>query len=262
MFKKGALIGISVIVLILAALVGNQLLGGATTTQVLAAAEEETQTIPRTMIVVGQGKVSSQPDIAMATVGVQVTSPDIKEATSEASATMEEIMAALKAMDIADSDIQTTSYSINYERRPDFEVRVSPESDATEPEGRYHVSNMVNIKIRDLDKVGQVLDEVVNAGANSIWGVNFGIDDMSELESEARAKAVEDARARAEELAELSGVKLGSVIQVSEIVGSSAYVAGYVVPEMAARVMGGGAGPTSPGELQVTTQLQITFAIE
>lgn len=264
MYHKSTWIALGIGTIALAALLASGIFTPPPTSAMAIAAEDTSSSMPRTITVIGQGAVSSSPDIATASVGVMVTSPDIKEATSEASNKMEAVMEALKEQGIADKDIRTTSYSINYERRSSFDLQVARPSTTTageeEIEGMYHVSNMVTVKIRDLEKVGQVIDAVVNAGANSIWGINFGIDDTTALESEARSKAVDNARARAEELAGLAGVELGKVVSVSEIITGSPYpTASLVRAEMA---LGGGAGPISPGELEMSAQIQVTFEIE
>jgi hypothetical protein len=116
---------------------------------------------------------------------------------------------------------------------------------------------MVNVTIRDLDSVGNVLDAVIEAGANDIWGISFAVDDLAESQDEARAAAIEDALARAGALAELNGVELGPVMSVSEIIGATP-ISKTVVMESAAA----GGGPISPGELEVGYQVQVTYFIE
>jgi uncharacterized protein len=264
MSKNSVLAVGTILALAMLTLFGLQLAGSLNTPPAAAADTSsaslaELPTLPRTITVVGRGTVASQPDVATAMVGVEVTSSSIKEATAEATTRMENIMAALKAQGILEGDIQTSNYSINYETRFPAEMpAVTQGSQTSEQPGLYHVSNMVNLKIRDLKKVGQVLDDVVNAGANSIWGVTFTIDDSSRARAEARMKAVEDARARATELAVLTNVSVGPVLEVSEIVGSLPYNNRFAVEA----AYGGGAGPVTPGELEVTMEVQITFAIE
>jgi len=253
----------ALVALCLGAFLAVQITGGLTVAQAASASTSapaaQTATLPRTITVVGQGNVTSQPDVATATVGVEVSAPTVKEATSEAADKMDEVLAALKAQGVADKDIQTSNYSIHYDERHPMEMPAKVEgNDDTEQSGVYRVSNMVNIKIRDLDKVAAVIDAVVEAGVNSLWGVNFAVDDTSEVEAEARAKAVSDATDRAEELAKLSNVKLGHVVEITEVIGSSPFYAQKVV-EFG---RGGGGGPISPGELELTTQVQVTFAIE
>ena len=86
----------------------------------------------------------------------------------------------------------------------------------------YHVGNSVSVTVRDLDTVGDVLDAAIAAGANSIYGVNFSVDDPDQVMAEARSLAAEDALARAEELAGLHGVALGEVVSVSEVINGAA----------------------------------------
>jgi uncharacterized protein YggE len=127
---------------------------------------------------------------------------------------------------------------------------------------RYRVSNNVQVTIRDLDNVGTILDAAVEAGANNIFGVDFALDDPSVVESEARQKAVEDARAKAEELATLNGVTLGDVVSVSEVVGlGGGYYMGNFSEQAMMRMGGGGGAPIAPGELELTMQLQVIYAM-
>ena len=170
---------------------------------------------------------------------------------------MEAILAALKDTGIAEKDIQTTNYSVYMERYPEPSPLVGG-AEAGESKPQYRVSNMVNVTIRDLDKVSEVLDGVIEAGANNIWGVNFSLDDTETAQAEARTKAVADARARAQALAELSEVALGPVMAVSEVIGGSM----YPVPMAFESAMGGGGGPISPGEVEVSYQVQVTYFIE
>ncbi|XXX80219.1 SIMPL domain-containing protein [Sorangium sp. So ce134] len=126
----------------------------------------------------------------------------------------------------------------------------------------YQVSNTVMVVIRNLDQVGAVLDAVVAAGANNVWGVSFGLDKTDPLEAQAREKAIADARARAEALARLQGVSLGRVVAISEIIDS-----GPRVPMYAPRAASGGfsadmATPVSPGEVQFGTQVKVIYALE
>jgi uncharacterized protein YggE len=220
-----------------------------------ASSVEAPKSIERSITVVGEGKVSVTPDVAEANVGVEVLAPTVKEATAEAKERMTAIMAALEKAGIAGKDIQTSSYSIYFERYP--EVMATTEATPPEVEGNYRVSNMVRVKIRDLDKIGAVLDEVIEAGANNVYGVNFTLDDPSEVRSQARAKAIDNAKAKAQELAGLNGVSLGEVLQVSEVIGGSFPTIGM---PMAVEYAGGG-GPISPGELEFSVQIQVTYAI-
>ncbi|WP_437940469.1 SIMPL domain-containing protein [Sorangium sp. So ce341] len=125
----------------------------------------------------------------------------------------------------------------------------------------YQVSNTVTVVIRNLDQVGPVLDAVVAAGANNVWGVSFGLDKTEPLEAQAREKAIADARARAEALAKLQGVSLGGVVAISEIVDSGPRGPMYA-PRLAAATMSADAAtPVAPGEVQFGTQVKVIYAL-
>jgi uncharacterized protein len=203
----------------------------------------------RSITVLGRGTVSAAPDLAQANVGVETLAATVADASQQNNAKMTAIIAQLKELGIADKDIQTSNFSINTERSGPAESAV-----------QYRVSNMVEIKIRDLNKVGQVLDSVVQAGANQVWGVSFTIEDQSKLEAEARGKAVENAQQRAAALAKLAQVQLGSVLEVSE-----SGATGPVVRTDLALAKGMGAAgdvPISNGEVQVVFQVQVTYGIK
>jgi uncharacterized protein len=232
---------------------------------VLAAPATAGETPSRSITVVGQGEVKAKPDIATVNLGVEVTAPTVSEAMTQANAQMKTILAAMKSLGIADKDVQTSNFSINFERtNPTAPLASEMTSGAkTEgpqtPAGFYRVNNMIQVTIRDLDKVGDVLDAAVEAGANNVWGVSFGLDDTDALEVQAREKAVADARARAESLAKLNNVSIGDVLSISEVIGGSP---SPVYAEAASfRGLGGGGAPVEPGELTFTTQIQIIYGL-
>lgn len=215
---------------------------------------EATSTLPRTITVVGEGRVRIKPDIAQATIGVEVIKPTVKEASRGARDVMKAVLKALKEQGVAEKDIQTSGFSV-WAERP-----YSPEGPSEEI--LYHVSNQVAVTIRDLETVETVLGVTIEAGANNIYGVTFSLADPSQAESEARKKAVDDAKAKAQELATLNGLKLGDVVSVSEVIGGGG---GYYVSSFreVALVEGmGGGGPIAPGELELTMQLEIVYAVQ
>jgi uncharacterized protein len=227
-----------------------------------APAAAQTQATPnyspaQTITVVGSGTASVAPDIARVIVGVEIVAPTVAEAVEQNESAMAAVLAALRAAGIANRDIQTTNYSINLERYGEPLPR--PEESGTEAEANwnYRFSNMVTVTVRDLDAVAEVVAAVVEAGANNIWGVSFTVEDMSAAQAEARGDAIEDARARAEALAELSGVTLGPVMSISEVVGMNQPV--FATAERAAMDAG---GSISPGELEVGYQVQVAYFIE
>lgn len=220
-----------------------------------AAAQEQPATAttpwPRTITVVGEGTVAVEPDVATVQIGVETAGVSAAEASAEASAVMDAVLAALAQLGIPSRDIQTSGFSIWVER---------PSGPDGQPSGQviYRVNNSVTVTIRDLSAVGDVLDAAIDAGANNIYGVNFSISDPDKVMAEARKIASENARARAEELASLHGVAVGEVVSISEVIGGGAVPMASINASVA---YGGGGGPIAPGELEMTAQLQVVYAI-
>jgi uncharacterized protein YggE len=217
------------------------------------AAQTVTSQTAREITVVGVGRVSLVPNIAKINVGAETRASTVSEAKAAVDDQMEAIDAALKGLGVEEKDIQTSHYSIFYEQEP-YQPFAREEGTA-EPQGMYRVSSMLEVTVRDVEKAGEVLDAAVAAGANQVYGVNFTVSDDQKWQSQARTEAMADARARAAELAGLAGVELGDILSVSEVIGGNMVVA-YE------RAMGGGGGGIAPGELEMTTQVQVTFAIQ
>lgn len=246
----------SVAVLLLAGVLVFARIGFAPSAAQAQAVAETTSTLSRTITVVGEGTVKIKPDIAQANIGVEVVKPTVKEASSGAKDAMDAVLKALKEQGVDEKDIQTSGFSV-WTERP-----YGPEG-PSEDELLYHVSNQVAVTIRDLETVETVLGAAIEAGANNIYGVTFSLDDPSQVESGARKEAVADAQAKAKELATLNGVKLGDVVSVSEVVGGGGgYYAGGVREVALSAGLGGGDGPISPGELELTLQLQIVYTVQ
>jgi uncharacterized protein YggE len=227
----------------------------ASTTQAQDAPPAPVQEPPRTITVVGVGKVSLVPDVARLNVGVEVRADTVSEAKDEVDRQIAEITAALKALGIEAKDIQTNHYSIHLER----EVRpfIGEGPPPPEQEG-YRISNMLRVTVRDVEQAGEVLDAVVGAGANLVYGVNFGVSDEAEWQGQAREKAMADANERAGELARLAGLELAEVLSVSEVIDGLSGPMRYGWETG----IGGGGGGFAPGELEMGTQVQVTFAVK
>lgn len=251
--------GAVTIIAVLFALVVGLALGWARFGPSVAQAQTDPETVsalPRTITVVGEGSVKIRPDTAQANIGVEVLNASVKEASSEANQIMDAVLDVLTEQGIDEKDIQTSAFSI-WAERP-----YSPEG-LQEGEVIYHVTNQVSVTIRDLDKVGTVLEAAIEAGANNIYGVNFSVAEPALLESEAREKAVADAQAKAQELADLNGVQVGDVVSVSEVIGGGGgYYTGGFREMPAALGLGGGGTSVSPGELELSLQLQVVYAVQ
>jgi hypothetical protein len=197
----------------------------------------------------GTGSAFAAPDVARIQIGVQSRASTAQQAVADNSAKQAAVIDALKKKGVDAKDIQTINFSVNAERRA---------TSGGDTIIGYVASNMVRVTIRKIDQVGAILDAVVTAGANQIYGISFGLSDPDSLMNEARNKAVANARAKAEGLAKAAGVKLGKVITINESFG-------VVSPRgdmMAAPMAEARSVPIETGETQVTAQVQVTFAIE
>lgn len=230
----------------------------------------------------GQGEARGAPDVARATLGVEVRAATSEEATQQVNEQMSRVIAALKGAGVPDKDLRTEQLSVYFEQEhtpppvpymlqeaapataPGKSAVKPPEAPKAEPpklpRGFYRASNTVEVTIRDLDKASAILGAGTAAGANSMYGLRFELDDDSKLLSAAREKAVADARKNAEELAKLSGVKLGRVVSINENRGF-----GGPHPMMMKAEMAGARDASVPverGELTVTTQVEILYSLE
>lgn len=204
-----------------------------------------------TVNVTGVGTVYVDPDTATVTVGIDVIKPTLSEAQTDATAQMSGVMDALTAAGIKSNDIQTTNYSVNIIRNYDD---TGTPGDIT----GFQISNQVNVTIRDISKLGEILDVVVAQGANSIWGISFFVSDPTEASSQARIAAVEQSRQIAEELAAASGMQLGRLVMLTE--NSS----GYYQPIYGGKGAGDSAGsavPIATGSTQISISVSATYEL-
>ncbi len=202
----------------------------------------------------GEGKVSVTPDIVTLSLGIQAQAATVAEAQSQAATAMSAVMTALTDNGVADKDIQTQHFSINQVTRWDNtkneEIVIG-----------YQVTNMVTAKIRNVENAGPIIDAVATAGGDytRINNISFSVDDPTPYYEQARQKAMADATAKAEQLAELAGVTLGKPTYISE---------GSVTPPVIYRDTGVAAvpapTPTTPvsvGEIELTLDVQVAYAI-
>jgi uncharacterized protein YggE len=207
---------------------------------------------PYTINVNGSGMASNTPDIVDIQLGVETVNDDAAQTISESTAKMKAVLDAVKALGIEDKDIQTVNYTMWVEQIYNQETGV--------PTGqvRYHITNQVNVRLHDLTQAGKLLEDALTAGANNVGSITFGVSDPTELQKQARATAVQNARAKAEELAAGLGVQVGKVRQVSEYVSGPVPVATYA-KDMG--VGGGGEVPIATGSYNVSVEVQVIFDI-
>lgn len=202
----------------------------------------------------GTGKVTGKPDVVKLTLGVSAEADTVQKARDQAAASLDAMIKSLKNNGIAEKDLQTQQFSI----QPQYDY-----NDGNQRLRGFQVTNILNVTLRDINKTGQVVDDAVRAGGNDtqIQGLAFTIENPDDLKQQAREKAVADAKAKAETLARSAGVTIGEAMNISET--------GYAPPVYYDASRAGVAGPATgestpiqPGELDVTVDVSITWAIE
>ncbi len=199
------------------------------------------------IIVAGEGTVSVAPDYAEITAGVTTKAKTAKEAADANAKLMTAVIAALVDGGIAKKDIQTSQFSV----QPVYTTQANTEPKLT----GFSASNQVAVTIRQIDKVGEIADRLVSAGATNIGNLAFLHSDMSKLLDQAREAAVADARRKAEIYARASGVTLGRVVLINE---NSTYAP---VAKMVRSAGFAAAAPIATGEDTLRVEITVGFDI-
>jgi uncharacterized protein YggE len=204
---------------------------------------------PATVTVAGTGSVSATPDQAEITTGVVTQAPTAAQALAANSQAMERLLQSLGTLGIGPRDVQTTNISVSPQRRPPKEGQ-PPEITG------YEVTNQIRVKVRDLSRLGRVVDQQVSQGANLVYGIHFGLQEPNPLLDEARKRAMADARRKAELYATAAGLRIGRVLVVRE--------SGVTPPrpEPTPRVTMSAAVPVAPGEQEIQASVTVTFTLE
>ncbi|HRO13437.1 MAG TPA: SIMPL domain-containing protein [Paracoccus sp. (in: a-proteobacteria)] len=198
-----------------------------------------------TLTVQGEGQASVAPDTAAISLGVTTQAPTAAQAMADNAARQSAVIEALKGHGIEPRDIQTAG--LNLSPMQDYSREGQPPVITG-----YQAQNMVMIRVRDIARLGGVLDGLVAAGANEVQGISFSREDATATEDEARRDAVENARHRAGVLAEAAGMKLGRMLSLAD----SRPQSGPVPVMMAmAREADAKSTPIEAGELNVTAQV-------
>lgn len=209
----------------------------------------------RTLSVSGTGTAYLTPDIAYLYLGVRTEKLTAAEAMAENNTQTQTVIQALKDFGIDAKDIRTTNFSIWPMDKYDPQTGM-PTGDKT-----YVVDNTVYVTVRDLDKLGDLLDTIVAAGANTVNSIQFDVADKEAALKDARADAVKDANAKAQEIADVSGVTLGQ-LQTISFIDSQPY------PFFDGKGGGGGvaaeaaAVPIQPGQLTFSVTVNVTYEIK
>jgi len=208
--------------------------------------------------VTGEGKVTVVPDVAVLSLGVEAQAATVAEAQGQMAAAMDAVFRELGNYGVAQKDIKTRHFSI-------YPVRKWVPKEEKEVFIGYRVNNMVTAKIREIEDTGGVIDSVTRAGGDYIRinSINLTVDDPTKYHQEAREKAMADAEDKAKQLADASGVKLGSPTYINESGGITPVPRFYGAVE-AAPMPAPAPPPTpiAPGETEISLTVQVVYSIK
>jgi uncharacterized protein len=203
-----------------------------------------------TIVVGGTGRVGVEPDVADLRLGVSIARPTVQGARAEAAGVMTTILTAIRAAGVADRDIRTTVVTV----QPRYDYRDGKPPTLT----GYELTNAVEVTVRDLAALGSVIDGSLGAGATSMDGLTFRVDDPAEAERAARVAAMAQARVRADILAEAAGV---AIVGVGEVVEGGGGSPGYPQPKVARAMLADATTPVQGGTTEVSVSVTVTYRI-
>ncbi|UCI09477.1 SIMPL domain-containing protein [Mesorhizobium sp. B1-1-8] len=209
---------------------------------------------PPRIVVSGEGEATTTPDMAILTLSVMREAKTARAALDADNDAMAAVISAMKAAGIADRDLQTAGIQINPRYNYTNKADGSQEAELV----AYQVTNTLSVRVRDVDKTGDILDKAVSLGVNQGGGIAFTNDDPKATVTEARKKAVADAMAKAKTLAEAAGVSLGRVIEITD-----QNVAPVPMPMSAKSFDAARAAvPVQAGENSYNVQVTVTFELK
>lgn len=203
-----------------------------------------------TITVSATGKVTVVPDVARLSLGVTVNKSTVKAARDAGAKAMTDIIAALKALGIADADIQTTNISLYPQYANSSPARVIG----------YQISEQLQVTVRDLDKAGDAVDAATAKGATDVNGISFEVADPVKAQNDARAAAVEAARVSAQAMATAGHVSLGTVVSITDATSvSPIYYNNFGASKSGATA--DIATPVQPGTQDLSAMVTVVFEI-
>lgn len=204
---------------------------------------------PNVMRVVGSSTLSTKPNIAIAQIGVQTISSELDPALIDNNKKVDAVINALRQQGVEDKDIKTTAFNV-------YPLRDYKNNDPNRIVG-YQVDNVLSVTFRKMDNIGRGLQSAINAGANNVIGIYFSVSDAESLKNEARTKAIQDAKRKAESMAQSAGINLGKIISINEISASVPITPKYDYSRSSPE----SAVPVQPGELEITVQVEIVYEL-
>ena len=223
----------------------------------MVSSAEDNTTIPR-ILVTAEGSVDIAPDMAVLSLSVTREAKTARGALDANSAAMKEVLAAMKAEGIEQRDLQTSGFSI----QPKYKYPAPNSSDNREPPRvvGYRVRNSLSVRVRDISKLGEILDKSVTLGVNEGGNIVFTNEDPSAAITQARIQAVKNAMAKAATLAKAAGVKTGRLLEISE----QSFSPGPVPMARAEMSLSRAADavPLATGENTYKVTVEVAYAIE
>jgi len=214
----------------------------------LLTSSAEAQTPPPAISVTGEATISAAPDLAQIEGGVTNDAKTAREASETNNKAMGIVLLALKSAGISEKDFQTSQLSL----QPQYALNKT----GTSPITGFRASNRVTVTVRDVAKVGSVIDTLVTNGANDIGGISFMVSQPSKLLDDARPKAIADARRKAELYAQAAGVALGAPLSISE----ESTPAPIAYRKMSAGLAA--PAPVAPGEETLRISVSVSYEIK
>ncbi len=210
----------------------------------------------RVVNVIGNGKTNVKPDVAYVNIGVATQNANAKQAQTENAKIMESVIKKVKALGVKEEDIQTIRYNMDaqYDYPPDRKPVLTG----------YQVTNIVQVRIQDIQKTGDILDEAAKAGANQAFEIRFALKDMDTVYKKALENAIADAKSKADSIAKASNIQLMGPISISESGAEHYFSNGNRYSRDAALKveMGDESTPISIGELEVRASVTISYGIK
>jgi hypothetical protein len=205
----------------------------------------------RTISVTGEGTVVVPPDTVVLTLGVQTRGTEVGPTVAENNRAAERVIQAVTALGVAAEDVQTSYFSISTQPRYDQFGNVTDEV-------TYWVDNSITVTLHDIQQLGELLNQALAQGANSVQGISFTVSDRSAALVPARSQALDDARRQAEQIAGAAGVALGEIVSLNENTsGPNPGPRPYTGAEAPAT----SGVPTTPGSLELSVYLSVVYEI-
>ena len=213
--------------------------------------QAEEKSMDRTVTVSASGEVMAEPDQAHISTGVLSEAPTAREAMTKNTEAMKKVVAELKAKGVDPKDIQTSSFNVE-------PVQVYGKEGVPPRITGYRVNNQVAVLVRNLDALGEVLDQLVTVGANQVNGMSFEVSKAESLKDEARKTAMSNALRRAKLLAAAGGADVGKVLQISEDVAFAGPQPMFRANAMSAKA----AAPVERGTQALEARVTVTWELK